>query len=524
MSVYNILCCFIAISQKINHRADLAWFEEFVSSWNGRSLIPRGPPTRCIQVDACLTGIGATDGVCAYAARVAPDIEPILNITEIEAANVIIALHTFISEADAGTRVAVQCDNMATVQTLTSGRAHNLVLAECARAAWMVEALFNVKLCFFHLPGAHNQIADALSRAHTAPAYYELAAHYIKQQSLQIIYPCTYVLSFLTPSIKSRSGVQLASIPGGGATGARQGARHTESASRSGQGPGPFRLPLPDGPNSDGGSGRLPLGGAPRGSRGIARHSQEQGLEREGLHTTGGRFTAGIRPHQGVQGPRRGDATQGPRSSDEAGLSDRKATPYSGGAPFRAQRTDGEDRSASHVFWSTEAVGGCASNYGHLRPSTPSNEGRYIRHNPAHCQNKVGKELTTIRSEETGHTHAHWRPGHMPRAGCEMGPTGGGGTAAAGTTAGIPGHGTPDSHISHQGHLDSYLDQGGNGPYHIHTSQPTKGIRYSSVPRGLLRARGAEARGLVINSSPGVYQDQCRAEDLQRPQRLNSIK
>ena len=48
-------------------RADLAWFWEFATSWNGVSIIPTGPPTRVIQVDACLTGIGATDGRLAYA-------------------------------------------------------------------------------------------------------------------------------------------------------------------------------------------------------------------------------------------------------------------------------------------------------------------------------------------------------------------------------------------------------------------------------------------------------------------------
>ena len=99
-------------------RADLEWFRQFACSWNGRLVIPHGPSSRLIQVDACLTGVGATDGVWAYAAQVAPDDDPIHNITEIEAANVVIALHTFISEADAGTRITVECDNIATVQAL----------------------------------------------------------------------------------------------------------------------------------------------------------------------------------------------------------------------------------------------------------------------------------------------------------------------------------------------------------------------------------------------------------------------
>ena len=121
-------------------RADMSWFLKFLIPWNGLSLIPRASPTRNIQVDACLTGVGATDGTVAYAARIAPDADPVANITEIEAANIVIALHTFITGADAGGHIRVECDNLPSVQALTSGRAHNPILAECARAIWMLHA------------------------------------------------------------------------------------------------------------------------------------------------------------------------------------------------------------------------------------------------------------------------------------------------------------------------------------------------------------------------------------------------
>ena len=173
-------------------RADLVRFEEFAMDWNGRSLITKGPPRRHIMVDACLTGIGATDGTWAYAAPVAPDHDPIHNITEIEAANVIVVLHTFISAAVAGTRVAIHCDNMPSVQALTYGKADNPILAECARAAWMIEALFNVKLCFIHVPGIYNPIADALRRAHSSQAHHDFASRLLKEHSLHVVRPCRY--------------------------------------------------------------------------------------------------------------------------------------------------------------------------------------------------------------------------------------------------------------------------------------------------------------------------------------------
>ena len=160
-------------------RADLQWFREFVHEWNGTSIIPAAAPHKTIQVDACLTGIGATDGRSAYAACVAPDSDPISNITEIEAVNVIIALHTFVTQEDAGGHVMVQCDNMSAVQALTASRAHNPILAKCARVNWMLQAIHDIKVSFSHIPGSDNPVADALSRAHTTQAYHELAREFI---------------------------------------------------------------------------------------------------------------------------------------------------------------------------------------------------------------------------------------------------------------------------------------------------------------------------------------------------------
>ena len=51
-------------------RADLEWFAEFCQQWNGRAIIPLSEPTSSIQVDACLSGIGAYNGERAYSGRI----------------------------------------------------------------------------------------------------------------------------------------------------------------------------------------------------------------------------------------------------------------------------------------------------------------------------------------------------------------------------------------------------------------------------------------------------------------------
>ena len=124
-------------------KADLMWFLEFSEQWNGTSIIPRDAPSMAIQVDACLTGIGATDGKRAYSGRIANEDNPGGSINDLEAGNVIVALHSFLSTDNRGQHILVECDNLATVQALKRGRAKNPVLMQCARMAWMVQALLD---------------------------------------------------------------------------------------------------------------------------------------------------------------------------------------------------------------------------------------------------------------------------------------------------------------------------------------------------------------------------------------------
>ena len=118
------------INVNADMRADFRWFIEFCADWNGKAYIPKSQPDRDIYVDACLSGIGATDGHRAYAGQVAPVHDGAVNITELEAANVVVALHTMLSQRDAGSHVRVHCDNSATVSVFQTGKAKNKVLLE----------------------------------------------------------------------------------------------------------------------------------------------------------------------------------------------------------------------------------------------------------------------------------------------------------------------------------------------------------------------------------------------------------
>ena len=138
----------------------------------------------------------------------------------------VVALHSMLTERDRGTHVRIHCDNMAAVQALQYGRAHNAVLIECARAAWMTQAVLGVELSFVHVPGVDNDIADALSRAHLSASDHSRATVLIQNNSLAIVHPCLHVFHNTTSPMLSRSGNQIIAGQSRDKTGPGEGTRH----------------------------------------------------------------------------------------------------------------------------------------------------------------------------------------------------------------------------------------------------------------------------------------------------------
>ena len=175
-------------------RKDLEWFLAFAGQWNGVALMTPASPSKVVLVDACLTGIGATDGKWAYGQQLFEYADGGFNITELEAMNIVVALHSLITEEDRGTHIRVRCDNMAAVEAMVHARARNPVLQECARAAWMVEAALDIKLSYDHIPGVDNCVADALSRAHLGASSRARAESLVAYYGLACRAPCMYFM------------------------------------------------------------------------------------------------------------------------------------------------------------------------------------------------------------------------------------------------------------------------------------------------------------------------------------------
>ena len=160
---------------------------------------PRRPKIRQKQLYHHHTGPSCRSGI-------APEHEGAKNITELEAMNVVIAVHTLVSAADRGQHINIKFDNMATVQVFKSGRAYNPVLQECARALWMAQALTGVHITYDHTPDIDNCTADALSRAHLSEADGLRASSLVTRQGLKLILPCLFFIDNSDAPLCSRSG------------------------------------------------------------------------------------------------------------------------------------------------------------------------------------------------------------------------------------------------------------------------------------------------------------------------------
>jgi hypothetical protein len=67
-------------------------------------------------------------------------------------------------------KVLVSCDNEAAVTVINSGATRNPFMQRCLRQLWFTASLHDFELRARHIPGAHNTLADLLSRWSSRPS------------------------------------------------------------------------------------------------------------------------------------------------------------------------------------------------------------------------------------------------------------------------------------------------------------------------------------------------------------------
>ena len=503
-------------------KGDLLWFTQFCSEWNGVGIIPPRAPSKVLLVDACLTGIGGTDGDRAYGQQVHNVEDGAANITELEAANVVVALHTLLTQQDRGTHIMVRCDNRAAVDVLRTGRANNKILQDCARAVWMVQAILGVDISYDHIPGVDNDVADALSRAHISPACLLRADSLVTNYGLTPITPCMFYLLNMDTPILARSGAVVAPLQSRGPPITGKGAGHHGEPPRGSVNLHRLHEEIWTGPTrpNHGDGVRLP------GIRGRAHprpsDNQEQGIPHPHI-------CEAIREVDGTtRTPEDQDGTRCLRQGQDIQITGKTAPP-SGRHRARDSSTarhnnwaDSDSRRANIILRRPTPVRDSATVNARVRPQqTPYQGGLYRGTGVGHTSDKMGEKPSEIQPAKACEHPKSKRLSPLPH-GCGAGKH----LRCANPvpdrpTLHVPGHAS--GHPGHAGEEDVVTgpENGRYGHRKILTSQPEKDISHSGTCKGLYRGGDTTSRGMEIHGIQNVYRHP-NWQGYRRPSRLSA--
>ena len=170
-------------------RLDVRWFCEYARLCNARILLEPKLPFLNLECDACPRGGGGFSDTSFYEATFSNTFVQDLNISQIEALNLVLALKTLIPASLTNARILVKTDNTGAKCALSTGRTRDPILAACAREVWLISAVKQVDICIYHAPGESMILADALSRASINPRLRKLARSLVLKLELSRVEP-----------------------------------------------------------------------------------------------------------------------------------------------------------------------------------------------------------------------------------------------------------------------------------------------------------------------------------------------
>lgn len=165
-------------------RKDLAWFQKCAQKLNAKRLIIHTRDTYTIECDACLKGGGGFSVDRYYDIAFPAGWAKRLHISQIEAANVLLAVKTLLPSELIGVRLLLKTDNAAAATVLLTGRTHDEVMARCSRELAMIAINNELDLDVIHVPGTELVLADALSRRHFDSSMNSRAAELVERMGL----------------------------------------------------------------------------------------------------------------------------------------------------------------------------------------------------------------------------------------------------------------------------------------------------------------------------------------------------
>ena len=146
---------------------DIKWWHNFMSTFNGKSLLLKNMPITSVVTDACKSGAGGVFQNDWFYVNWEEDypFATSMHINELEAFSVALAVKRW-APLWRNRRVIVNCDNAATVSCINKCTSKNAILMTFLRELFWLSAKHNFHLVARHLPGKSNFLADSISRLH----------------------------------------------------------------------------------------------------------------------------------------------------------------------------------------------------------------------------------------------------------------------------------------------------------------------------------------------------------------------
>ena len=145
-------------------RSDVKWWKAFAAHWNGAAIIAIPEESSlCLTSDASGSwGCGAWHATHWFQLEWAAETRD-WHIAAKELLPIVVASVIW-GHLWRGRQVVARCDNAAVVAVLTSKYSKDKHMMHLLRCIFFAEAYGNFRLAAVHLPGAHNVLADDLSR------------------------------------------------------------------------------------------------------------------------------------------------------------------------------------------------------------------------------------------------------------------------------------------------------------------------------------------------------------------------
>ena len=158
-------------------RKDLSWWDKYMTTFDGVSIIPNytwSRPDTVIATDSCLVACGGwNENNREFWHLKFPDCyngRKDININEKEAMAVMVGLKIW-KDSIRNCSVLMHCDNQCTVDVINKGRASNRITQDLLREICFISASANAWIKMVFRPGVDNRIADFCSRIDLDDSY-----------------------------------------------------------------------------------------------------------------------------------------------------------------------------------------------------------------------------------------------------------------------------------------------------------------------------------------------------------------